>query len=229
MVLPSPIPGRLGIIPGSSPHSPSLPVWASSPTGLPHPSPLRSTDSPNSSVLWVSQALMPGLVPELAMVAETQVGSRSKRQSHRVPRGWSWDVEAGAEDMSGGPAAGVETLSLCSSTAWTYIRDREPRVTSAHPGTPQCSGHRKPGLAQRVTQRGSPRCSALVSIVGAGQRRVPHQPCQPPPGGTHEPGTPAGAPHRGTGPACGDTQRPGWAKATQSSACSMEEWGTGTK
>lgn len=137
------LPSFLGL-PTDSPHSPSLAVWASSPTGPPNPSLLRSTDSPNSSVLWVNQTLMPGLV----VVAETQVGSRSKRQSHTAPRDWSWDLKAGAEDMSGGHTAAVETPSLCSNTARTFIGDREPRVTSAHAGTPQRSSHRKPSLAQ---------------------------------------------------------------------------------
>lgn len=210
----------LGMPPGPL-RSPSLAVWASSPTGPPHLCLVRSTDSPNSSVLWVSQALMPGLVLGLVMVAETQTGSRSRRQSHAVPRGWSWYLEAGAEDMSGGHAAGVETPSLCTSTARTYIKDREPRVTSAHMGTPQCSSHRKPSLAQRMTQRGSriPRCSALV---GTGECRVPRHPLPAPrPGGAHEPGTPARAPHRGTGAACGDTQRPGRAKVTKSFSCAL--------
>lgn len=178
-------------------------------------------DPPNSSALRVSRALMPGLVPAVG----TQAVSRSRRQSHAVhdvPWGWCRDLEAGAEGMAVGRPAAVKTLSPCTSPARTYIRDRESRVTSAfcaHAGLTAVLWPPKAHPCPTRDSKGKPVPPLFPTHACRGSRgkQGPHAISLPAPhpGGVQEPGALARTPNGSVWLACGDMQRPSWARVSR--------------
>lgn len=158
--------------------------------------------------------MMPGLVP----AAGTQAVSRSRRQSRagaNVPRGWCWDLEAGAEDMAVGCPTAAETLSPCTSPARTYIR--EPGVTSASCAHAGATAARRPPKAQPCPTRDSagkpvPPFFPTRAHRGSGGKQGPTLLLAPNPGGVRGPGALTRAPHGGYVASMQDMQGPSWAR-----------------
>lgn len=133
--------------------------------------------------------LMPGLVSGLVLVMGAQALSRSRRQSHagtREPWERCRELVAGAEDAAMGHAAGQRPHPQVLARPYNRTGLHQLLRTC---GATAASRHRKPGLAQRVTQRGShfPRC---FPPVGARGRQGPTAALLPAP--CHQPGLPIG-------------------------------------
>lgn len=216
MVLTSPIPGRLAIIPGGTHWFPSFPILSS--LGIfPHWSPPSLPTQEHRLTKFQCPLGQPDLDARIGAGGRGTGGQQEQEaepySTSRLvlaPGGWSRGHVWGTHSRCRGP------LPMHQHSQDLYQGQGAPGDISTH-GDTTVLWPPKAQPCPTVTQRGSPN-------VGAGECRVPHQPCQPPPSGyTRARDTSWGSPqgHR----TCGDTQRPSWAKATESSA--LEQWRSG--
>lgn len=165
-------------------------------------------NSPNSSVLRVSQALMPGLVPAVG----TEAASSSKRQSHGIPCarwGRCWHLQAGTVGMAAGAQA---EWRPCPGSPGLIVGDREPRVTSAHARATAALRAPKAQPCPTADSKGKPAALAFPTRAHRGSRgrQVPTPPhCCTLPGAGSELGASSRASHGGHVGTSRDTAGPG--------------------
>lgn len=220
MVLPSPIPGRLAIIPGVTHWFPSFPILGS-PGIIPHWYP-QSLPTQEHRLTKLQCPLGQPDLDARAGGGGRDTGGQQEQEAEPYstsrlvlgPEGWSrghvWGTHSSCRDP----------FPVLQHSQDFYWGQGAPGDISTHGDTTVL----QPPKAQpcpTVTERGSP-------IVGAGQCRVPASPASPHPGGTHEPGTPAGAPHRDMGHV-GTHRDLAGARSAVPCLGAVEEWGTGTQ